>query len=341
MGVFRQGSSPISGNIRGFGGGARWQGGGSGLRWPRVEPRPRFIRQLTLLLAALCAGGLLICPSVANDESANAKALPGQRYDGTSASGDPIFLRATGGGDRLSTYRFAVRTRCGDGRRGYGALDQDGEGPARIAADGTFAYSTSRASDYRLADGQRIAGQSSFRLRGRFEPRGYAATGTIESRFRSRGLTCSSGPVPFHAYLDGSPGAPFRSRNITTGSYSDLPAGLDKFRFRVYLPSRAASTSFRWRQRCGSHTYSGRASIPSIPIGGRKLVHRWTRGRESYRLRLRFARQGNYLVYGEFSATIPRKRRKPCAVGPYSFTGVLAPGDGPLNVDPSGRLGPP
>ena len=181
----------------------------------------------------------MICPSVANDESLNAKAVPGQRYDGKSGTGDRIFLRATGGGARLSTYRFVVRTRCGDGRPGWGALDQDGEGPARIAADGTFSYGTSRPSAYTLRGGKRVPGQSTFRLSGRFAPRGYSVTGTLESRFRSRGLSCDSGSVPFTAYLDGSPEAPFRSRNVTTGEYSDLPEHLKRFRFHVFLPARA------------------------------------------------------------------------------------------------------
>jgi hypothetical protein len=293
-------------------------------------------------LAVFCAGALLICPSVANDESLNAKAVPGQRYDGKTGTGNRIFLRATGGGERLATYRFVVRTRCSDGRGGYGLLNHDGEGPAEIARDGTFAYATSRESSYRLRGGKRLAGRSAFELRGRFAPGGRSVTGTLRSGFRSPSLTCSSGAVPFKAYLDGAKQAPFTSRNVASGAYSALPERLSRFRFRVLLPARQVSVSFRWRERCGGRMLSGRESFPSIFLRGRKFVFETShpapggRGTERASLALRFARESSYVVYGTFSARLRR-----CTIGPESFVGVISPGDSPLNLDRDGPLGAP
>ena len=297
----------------------------------------------------------MICPSVANDESLNAKALPGQRYDGTSGTGNRVFLRATVGGDRLSTYRFVVRTRCSDGRRGFGALDQDGEGPARVAADGTFSYATARRSAYRLRNGERVPGRSTFEVQGRFGPRGYSVNGTLRSRFRSRRLSCGSGSVPFRAYLDGSPKVPFSSQRVATGAYSAPPGNLKHFRLRVFLPARQVSVSFRWKQSCRSGwAFRGRESFPSISLTSRRVAvedshgvsaGRRGRGTERARLKLRFSKEENYVVYGEFRATIRvrrgAKRVVRCAVGPESFVGVISPGDSPLNLDPSRPLGPP
>jgi hypothetical protein len=240
--------------------------------------------------------------------AASAGPRPGERYDGKSATGERIFLRASNDGSRLAHYRFWVTTRCSDGRRrGQGLIDR-GERPVGIAADGTFAY-TSRVwrGTHRTPRG-RVRGRLRVSFTGAFSAAGDVVSGEIRATFRSRRLNCSSGPLPYTIYVDGSPLAPWRDAQMATGIYTARGRGA-RLRMRTLAPGRTLlRATVTWRMRCaGGGRLSGAVSYINYLLNGERLsqpghgtrrVAPEVTSSERWRLKLHFSQGAGYRVSG-------------------------------------------
>jgi hypothetical protein len=209
--------------------------------------------------------------------AASAGPRPGERYDGRSATGQRMYLSVRPDGGRLHRYAFIVQTRCSDGKQRSQGLLHPGERPVRIDAAGHFAYrSAAQRGSHRTRSG-RVHGLLRLSFEGTFDGPGDSATGTIRATFRSRRLDCSSGPVAFTVFRDGTPGAPWRDAVMATGRYSAFGRGVG-VRIRTLAPGRAVlGATITWRAPCRSGgslrshwgyigydlSEAGRLSVPS------------------------------------------------------------------------------
>jgi hypothetical protein len=208
---------------------------------------------------------------------------PGERYDGRSATGQRIFLSVRADGSRLNHYTFIVRTRCSDGRRRPQGLLDRGERPVRIDAEGRFAYrSAPQRGSYRTRSG-RVHGLLRLSFSGTFDGPGDSATGTIRATFRSRRFDCSSGPVAFTVFRDGTAGAPWRDPVMATGIYQARGRRVSA-QLRTLAPGRVllrGAIGYRARCSSGGSLRSGRLFRGyDISEGGRLSVP----GRASFRI---------------------------------------------------------
>jgi hypothetical protein len=200
---------------------------------------------------AAATAAVALCVLAAPTASAGPR--PGERYDGRSATGQRIYLSVRADGRRLHRYGFVVRTRCSDGKRRPQGLLHPGERPVRIDAAGHFAYrSAAQRGSYRTRPG-RVRGLLRLSFEGTFDGPGDSATGTIRATFRSGRFDCSSGPVAFTVYRDGTAGAPWRDPVMATGLYAAQARGV-AVRLRVLAPGRVLlpGTVINYRAPCRS-----------------------------------------------------------------------------------------
>ena len=264
-----------------------------------------------MVRGAVLGAGLLFAVMLAAAPSSLAGARPGERYDGTSATGQRVYLTVSKDGTRLRRYVFLVKASCSDGRRRVEGLFQAGERRVTIAPDGTFAYTSRLWRASHRTPGGRVRGRSRVRFTGTFNAAGDTVMGEIRARFRSRRLSCVSGAVPYSAYVGGSPGAPWRDAELATGLYTARGRGL-RVRLRTRAPGRMLmKATIDWRTRCGrggrlsgGNTYL-RYHIPRArldkPGRGTRRVARGVTASERWRLELRFSQSGGvYRVDGRW-----------------------------------------
>lgn len=207
--------------------------------------------------------------------AALAAPLPGERYDGKSATGQRMFLTVSADGGRLDRYAFVVRTNCTDGkRRLQGMLDRR-EAPTSIDGSGSFAHrSASERGFYSIRSG-RVNGRFQTSVSGSFDATGDSVTGTIESTFRSKRFDCSSGPVGFTIYRDGTPQAPFSDAVMSSGLYTAAGKGVT-VRMRTLAPGRSlVRAEIKYKARCRSrgNLRSGRVFLNYLlSESGRRTV---------------------------------------------------------------------
>ena len=157
-----------------------------------------------------------------------------------------------------------------------------------------------------------MRGRLRLRFSGTFNAVGDTVTGEIRTWFRSPRLRCSSGPVAYTAYLDGSPGAPWRDAELATGLYTASARGV-RVRLRTHAPARELlRATVSWRTRCrrggrldGTNSYFRffipRASLTE-PGRGTRRVGTGVTARERWRLELRFYVSGGvYRVDGSWT----------------------------------------
>jgi hypothetical protein len=226
-----------------------------------------------LASAAATATCLLLAPTVM------AGPRPGERYDGRSATGQRVYLSVRADGSRLERYRFAVRTRCSDGRRRFQGLFHRGERPVPIDAAGSFSH---RSPAHRGRYG-RVRGRFRLSFSGTFDAAGDTATGTIEATFRGGRFDCSSGPVGFTVHRDGTAGAPWRDSLMATGAYRARGRGVAA-RLRTLAPGRELLRgTIRYRAPCrtGGTLTSGRKFL-NYPLSERGRLR--VAGRARFRI---------------------------------------------------------
>jgi len=115
-----------------------------------------------------------------------------------------------------------------------GAIGSKGQVTGDFASDTTV---TSR-------HGKAVKGRQESVFRVRFF--GDRLNGTLTDSFRSQSLTCSSGPVHFSAYRDGTASAPLRNEHIDTARYHGPLLTL-----RVFLPQAwISSLTIHWTAYC-------------------------------------------------------------------------------------------
>jgi len=209
--------------------------------------------------AAVAVGATMIAVSLLCAPAAMAGPRPGERYDGRSATGQPVYLTVRADGARLERYRFWVETRCTDGRRRLQGLLHPGERPVAIDAAGSFSH---RSPAWRSRYG-RVRGRGRLSFSGTFDAAGDTVTGTIEATFRARRFDCSSGPVGFTMHRDGTAGAPWRDSLMATGIYRARGRGVSA-RLRALAPGRELLRgAIRYRAPCrgGGALTSGRTFL--------------------------------------------------------------------------------
>jgi hypothetical protein len=237
----------------------------------------------------------------------------GERYDGKSATGQRIFLSVSDDGRRLDRYTFAVSTNCTDGQRRLQGTIQKGETPTAIDAAGSFSHQSRVRRGFYSTSSGRVDGRFRTTFSGTFDATGDSVTGTIESTFESDGFDCSSGPVAFTIYRDGTPQAPFRDSVMATGLYTAAGKGVAA-KLRTLAPGRElvrAEITYRARCRSGGNLRSGRVFLNyllsdngrrSIPgVATFRIRQDNVSVRVRFRLSLRFFKRGAHKVSGTWS----------------------------------------
>jgi hypothetical protein len=270
------------------------------------------------------AGALAFLGSLAAAPGAMAGPRAGERYDGKSATGQRIFLSVAGDGSRLEEYTFAVTTTCTDGRRRRQGIIQRDEAATPIDSAGSFSHRSRVQRGFYTTRSGRVNGRFRTTFSGTFDGPGDSVTGTIESTFKSKRFNCSSGPVAYTLYRDGTPQAPFQDGVMATGLYRASGKSVTAT-LRALAPGRELLRGeIRYRAKCrsGGFLRSGRVFLNYIlSDGGRRSIpgsgrFRIRRDRVSvklrFRLTLRFFEQNGYRVEGTWSARakISRGRRQ-------------------------------
>jgi hypothetical protein len=232
----------------------------------------------------------------------------GERYDGRSATGQRIYLSVHANGRRLSRYTFIVTTRCSDGRRR--PLFHRDERRVPIDAAGQFGHRSAAPRGFYPTRSGRVQGRFRISFSGRFDAPGDSVTGTIRATFRSRRFDCSSGPVEFTAYRDGTAMAPWRDPLMATGLYTARGRGVTA-RLNALAPGREllrAVIGYRVRCRFGGTLISVRSFLNyrlgeegRLSVAGRgsfRIPHDGVSVRTWFRLKLRFFESGGHRVSG-------------------------------------------
>lgn len=142
--------------------------------------------------------------------------MPGAYYVGTAPGNSrPSYVRLSTDGRRLTTYLFAVSTRCSDGHTRRFALDEYREKRFAVAADGSFDHRSSTQSFKAGLGKNRISGRGSVGVTGALS--GDEATITIKQRFV--GKTSCNGSVRVTFRRVGSAGLPGNDRILATGPF--------------------------------------------------------------------------------------------------------------------------
>jgi hypothetical protein len=246
---------------------------------------------------------------------------PGERYDGKSATGQRIFVSVSDDGGRLDRYTFAVNTNCTDGERRLQGTIQKGESPTTIDAAGSFSHQSRVRRGFYSTSSGRVNGRFRTNFSGTFDASGDSVTGTIQSTFESDRFDCSSGPVAYTIYRDGTPQAPFRDSVMATGLYTAAGKGVAA-KLRTLAPGRElvrGEINYRARCRSGGNLRSGRIflnyllsengrrSVPGVATFRIRQDNVTVRVR--FRLTLRFFRSGRHKVSGSWSVRAAVSRR--------------------------------
>ncbi len=230
------------------------------------------------------AAALALVPVLIAAPAARAAPRAAERYDGKSATGQRIFLTVSADATRLSRYGFTVRSTCTDGRRRVQSLFDAQQSATTIDASGAFTHQSQSQRGFYPTSSGRVDGRFRTTFSGTFDAAGDSVSGTIESTFRSSRFDCSSGPVAFTIYRDGTPQAPFSDTVMTSGLYSASGKGVTA-RVRTLAPGRAllrADINYRARCRSGGNLRSGRVfSNYLLSDSGRRTI----RGRARFRIR--------------------------------------------------------
>jgi len=207
----------------------------------------------------------------------------GERYDGKSATGQRIFLSVSDSAARVSSYIFMVRTDCTDGKSRVQTLVDSGQAPTTIDGSGSFSHRSPLQNGFYPTRSGRVNGRFRTSISGTFDAAGDSVSGTIESTFRSSRFDCSSGPVAYTMYRDGTPQAPFSDAVMTTGLYKASGKGVTA-KVRALAPGRTverAEIDYKARCRSGGNLRSGRVFLNyRLRESGRRTI----RGRARFRI---------------------------------------------------------
>ncbi len=305
----------------------------------------------------LPCGPVTACPTSTTSTSSSssttttggapARADPGAQYDGRSEDfGYLASIVVNGQGNGLKSFVFGFKHgTCSDGGHygsGVGGSGRD----ATIDAQGRLVESAFYPRAFWFnRHRRRVKGHEriSFALQFNADQ----VTGSLRDEFDSRGLHCSSGPVSFSAFRDGSPNAPLKTSTIETGSYtgSTVFIGKDDTYGRsvvhVFLPLRVvASLSIGWQASCANgYTYGETSRFRDLPLegdrfgaAGHDFLPRNKHGlyaRDRYRLSGSFLNNGIYrdVVNWHYSITIYRRGRRVgrCTTHSLRYVGVGPP----------------
>lgn len=153
--------------------------------------------------------------------SAWAGARPGARYEGKVSDGTRSQITVGRTGRRLHSYDLYSQATCSDGTRHEIGLLDPGERPTPIRADGSFSY-RERPYVFRL---QKRKYRHPYRVRqvttfsGHFDASGDVVVGNIRTTYGNRRFHCDTGNDSFTFYRQGTPQAPYRTKDIASGRY--------------------------------------------------------------------------------------------------------------------------
>lgn len=250
-------------------------------------------------------------------------AVPGAEYDGHSGNQAYASLLVAKTGKALSSTVFVfTRGRCSDGGPYASGISLTLKSGATIDAHGAVSYQRTTIGSATTRLGVNVRGREQTMISARFG--GGRATGTFRDRFTSRKLNCSSDPLPFTAFLDGTTQAPVHDATSTTGRYTGTALdhvatgkqkpGKRQFSLDLFLPwGVVTQLKFQWTLVCGKQSVREASTFGFLPVSngsftktgrGVDSLAGGVRGRWSYLLGGRFVRAAG--------ASIKR---------PYSFTG--------------------
>jgi len=284
-------------------------------------------------------GTLALVLLLAGAPAALAGPRAAERYDGQSATGQRVFLSVSADGGRLARYTFVVRTSCTDGKRRPQNLIERGQPATSIDAAGSFAHQSQAQRGFYATSSGRVNGRFRTSVSGSFDATGDSVSGTIESTFRSKRFDCSSGPVAYTLYRDGTPQAPFSDAVMSTGLYTAAGKGVTA-RMRTLAPGRTlvrGEINYKARCRSGGNLRSGRIFLNYLlSENGRRSVAGQARFRIRkdkvvvrirFRLTVRFFESAGYKLTGSWNvrARVSRRGRliDTCRLK-RSFRGALA-----------------
>jgi hypothetical protein len=236
----------------------------------------------------------------------------GERYDGKSATGQRIFLSVSPSAGRLARYSFSVRTTCTDGKRRVQSLLHTGQAPTAIDAAGAFAHESQVQRGFYSTPSGRVDGRFKTTVSGTFDAAGDSVSGKIESTFRSSRFDCSSDPVSYTIYRDGTPQAPFSDAVMSTGIYNARGKGIAT-KINALAPGRTvlrAELNYRAGCTSGGNLRSGRVFLNYLlSESGRRSIAGRARFRirkdnvtvrVRFRLGFRFFQSAGYRVAGSW-----------------------------------------
>lgn len=260
--------------------------------WPGV----RVAVLMVVVAAGLGAAGGAAARSNAAVARSQAAGPARIRYDGRDGSVSylaSVFIARRAG--VKSTFVIAFEQgRCSDGGV-YGGTD----GPysrqgVKVTPSGVAAFrGYYRTAYWFTRTGRRVWGSERFDVL--MHVTSTLVSGVLTDRFTSRRLRCSSGPVTFTAWRDGTPEAPFDTAYATTGRYSGKSDYGDSMSMNVFLPLGVATrirVVLRTGQFCSGQIHATGPAVfifTDVPIGASGFSvrgHRfWTRGGVHYRQR--------------------------------------------------------
>ena len=131
---------------------------------------------------------------------------------------------------------LVVKNTCTDGKRRQQGLLDKGQTPTSIDAAGSFAHQSAAKRGFYLTRSGRVHGRFQTKVRQlRRDRRQRERNDRVH--LRSKRFDCSSGPVAYTIYRDGTPQAPFSDAVISTGLYTATGKGVTA-RMRTLAPGR-------------------------------------------------------------------------------------------------------
>lgn len=261
-----------------------------------MRKRVRSAMTAAALVSAGVGCGAAAAPVAGSVRASSASVAWGARYDGRANNWNYAASVFPHRAPRKSQFAISFRQgRCSDGAAYSGEdfpLKRQG---FSISATGAGVFHGYYAHAFALdKHGRRAVGSERFTARLQFV--GDTVVGVLTDVFTSRRLRCSSGPVSFAAWRDGTPQAPLNTSQGTTGRYRGRSAYGDRMSMQVFMPLRMVTkltVTFRAGAPCsgaihatGANTFTFR----DIPINGSSFglrghysyVYRGVRYRERY-----------------------------------------------------------
>lgn len=203
-------------------------------------------------------------------------------------------------GKQLSEFAFSFHSgKCSDGKpfTSEGGAKIDAAAPIGSTGDASYSRLFEHAWEPDRA-GKRIAGHERFTFSATFD--GTDVSGKLRDSFKASKLRCTSGPIKFVAYRDGTPQAPLSTPQVTSATYTGSTSnGADRIAAKTLVPwGLVTSATVTFKAGCtGGGTVGASLSLGSAPLQGDRFK---IRGGGSSSFGHGFAGRTRYALTGNF-----------------------------------------